>query len=493
MAEPFDPYVEWLGLRAASRPLSYYQLLSLDDFEDDPQRIVTAADAALARVRGVRPGAERAAWQKLLDELLLAKLCLLDPARKLQLDEQLYQQQYEQLDQQFAQQAKARAGAAPAGNSAQPLVEPKRVDPDLFPPGMGGPPPAGNPPPTVVPGPFAHIVPPPAPPPSVYAAPPDYAPPPAILPPVAPAPPTAPQHPTGWAGWPMPASVLPAATPPQPVASKAVVSWPVAGHPQPATPLARGTNPAETIVEPELRPAPAQTAARPPIKSPAQAPTKAPAKPVQPAAVDPQPTMRPTGPQPVQISKPINAPVPLMPYVEPMSGKRPVQPQNQLGLAIGAGLLAIVALAVIILKPPSGSEDEPKSQPSVAARPRGGDESTLQPAEPPPSEHDDSAQPAENESPAEKPTKPMPNTTKAPRPKSRPGTKPGPTSDEVAMAQSAGGGSDTSSSPAADPAKSQAFHTALAEVRSAPGCAGNGASQAKAQSGRTPGPDRRRP
>src|SRR5580698_718860 len=89
VTEPFDPYVEWLGLRATNRPLSYYQLFALDDFEDDPQRIAAAADSALARVRSVRPGGERKRWQQLLDELLLAKLCLMDPSRKLQLDRQL--------------------------------------------------------------------------------------------------------------------------------------------------------------------------------------------------------------------------------------------------------------------------------------------------------------------------------------------------------------------------------------------------------------------
>jgi len=127
--EPFDPYIEWLGLRATNRPLNYYQLFALDDFEDNPQRIGAAADAALARVRSVRPGGERKRWQQLLDELLLAKLCLMDPSRKIQLDRQLR-----------ATRQCRRKVVPPTGNAGQTIVEPPRINPDLFPPGMASPP-----------------------------------------------------------------------------------------------------------------------------------------------------------------------------------------------------------------------------------------------------------------------------------------------------------------------------------------------------------------
>lgn len=132
MADKFDPYIEWLGIRETSRPLSHYQLLGLADFEQDPLAIAVGADAAAARIKSCNPMGRGARWQQLLDEVSLARLCLVDRARKLQYDEQL----------------RARLGTG-AGDTttksltATPHVEvttPRAsrpsapVNPDLFPP-----------------------------------------------------------------------------------------------------------------------------------------------------------------------------------------------------------------------------------------------------------------------------------------------------------------------------------------------------------------------
>src|SRR5690348_2642227 len=85
----FNPYSEWLGLSSELVDPNHYQLLGLVDFEADAGRIAIAADKAMSRVRGFRPGANARAWSKLLDELLLAKGRLLDPERKSEYDAEL--------------------------------------------------------------------------------------------------------------------------------------------------------------------------------------------------------------------------------------------------------------------------------------------------------------------------------------------------------------------------------------------------------------------
>src|SRR5688572_26591198 len=89
MTEHFDPYVEWLGIRESARPLSYYQMLSVPEFEDDLRAITVAADASIARLKSCDPGERRGRWEQLLDELSLARLCLSDRNRKQQYDTQL--------------------------------------------------------------------------------------------------------------------------------------------------------------------------------------------------------------------------------------------------------------------------------------------------------------------------------------------------------------------------------------------------------------------
>ena len=92
MADTFDPYSEWLGIEGGRRPPDHYRLLGLKQFESDPELIARAADAALAQVRRVRPGAHLAEWSHLLDRINLTKTCLLDPATRKAYDERLSKQ-----------------------------------------------------------------------------------------------------------------------------------------------------------------------------------------------------------------------------------------------------------------------------------------------------------------------------------------------------------------------------------------------------------------
>ena len=83
---PFDPYHRWLGIRDEEQPPNHYKLLGLELFEADPDVISTAADRQMAHVRRYQNGPHSATSQKVLNELAVAKLCLLDAAQKSKYD-----------------------------------------------------------------------------------------------------------------------------------------------------------------------------------------------------------------------------------------------------------------------------------------------------------------------------------------------------------------------------------------------------------------------
>ena len=126
VSEAFNPYREWLGLSADIDAPDYYQLLGLDPFESDRTRLTTAADRALARVRGFRPGVHAAAWARLLDELASAKSCFSDPERKSTYDNRL-------------RQSGSRSQPVESPSRPQLQVAPNSASPDLYPPGMAPP------------------------------------------------------------------------------------------------------------------------------------------------------------------------------------------------------------------------------------------------------------------------------------------------------------------------------------------------------------------
>ncbi len=86
-----DPYLQWLGIRDPQRPVNHYRLLGVELFETDRNVIASAADRQMAHVRSFQSGQHADLTQKLLNELTAAKLCLLNPDRKLQYDQQLKQ------------------------------------------------------------------------------------------------------------------------------------------------------------------------------------------------------------------------------------------------------------------------------------------------------------------------------------------------------------------------------------------------------------------
>lgn len=86
MAEPFDPYLKWLGIRDPQRPLNHYTLLAIAPFESDAEVISNAADARMALVRTFASGPHALVSQQVLNELAGARVCLLDTAAKAHYD-----------------------------------------------------------------------------------------------------------------------------------------------------------------------------------------------------------------------------------------------------------------------------------------------------------------------------------------------------------------------------------------------------------------------
>jgi len=89
MAKQIDVYREWLGITETERPLNYYQLLKLKQFEDDAEKIRANYRQLNAHVRKYQTGEFGPQSQQLLNELAKAMLCLTDAQRKSDYDASL--------------------------------------------------------------------------------------------------------------------------------------------------------------------------------------------------------------------------------------------------------------------------------------------------------------------------------------------------------------------------------------------------------------------
>ena len=90
MSEPeFDPYRQWLGIENKDDSTNHYQLLGLELFENDSEKIAAAADRQMEIVRKHQTGPRSHYTQQLLAELAQAKTCLQNPESRVQYDESL--------------------------------------------------------------------------------------------------------------------------------------------------------------------------------------------------------------------------------------------------------------------------------------------------------------------------------------------------------------------------------------------------------------------
>ena len=91
MADAFDPYEKWLGIPKNKRPLTSYSLLGVDVFEADTEHIERGAERRIELVSKQSQGKHAAIAKKVMQQLVEARDCLLDPARKDKYDRMLRQ------------------------------------------------------------------------------------------------------------------------------------------------------------------------------------------------------------------------------------------------------------------------------------------------------------------------------------------------------------------------------------------------------------------
>src|SRR6478735_7278621 len=89
MADEFDPYYTWLGIRPEEQPPDHYRLIGVRQFEENADVISNAADRQMQFLRSMQVGKRSALSQKLLNEISTASGCLLDPQRKTPYDAEL--------------------------------------------------------------------------------------------------------------------------------------------------------------------------------------------------------------------------------------------------------------------------------------------------------------------------------------------------------------------------------------------------------------------
>lgn len=89
MSSTFDPYLQWLGIPPAEQPPNHYRLLDLALSETDRTVIAEAAERRLTQVRPHRGGEHSVLAQRLLNEIAVAKYCLLDRRKKAEYDAEM--------------------------------------------------------------------------------------------------------------------------------------------------------------------------------------------------------------------------------------------------------------------------------------------------------------------------------------------------------------------------------------------------------------------
>jgi hypothetical protein len=82
MSESFDPYHVWLGIPPEEQPPHHYRLLGIRLFEDNPSVIGNAADQRMTHLRTVQTGKHSDDSQRLLNEVAMARVCLLNDEQK---------------------------------------------------------------------------------------------------------------------------------------------------------------------------------------------------------------------------------------------------------------------------------------------------------------------------------------------------------------------------------------------------------------------------
>jgi hypothetical protein len=120
MSEVFDPYFKWLGIPPGERPIDFYRLLGVQQFEADADVISSAADQRTAHIKGFQTGPHEKAARRILAEVSAAEICLLNPETKATYDRKLRANMAAQAPDVRRPPTRAKAGEA--GAAAAPAA-----------------------------------------------------------------------------------------------------------------------------------------------------------------------------------------------------------------------------------------------------------------------------------------------------------------------------------------------------------------------------------
>lgn len=112
----FDPYHRWLGIPPEEQPPDHYRLLGIARFESDPEVIRDAAARQMAHVRTYHLGPHAEMSQRILNELGIAKACLLNLQKKVAYDAALSEER-QVVDRPMPE-------SEPQGQTAIPAAQP---------------------------------------------------------------------------------------------------------------------------------------------------------------------------------------------------------------------------------------------------------------------------------------------------------------------------------------------------------------------------------
>ena len=98
MTNTLDPYHKWLGIPPTEQPPNHYRLLGITIFENDPEVIEAAADARMSHLKTYQLGKYYVLSERLLGEVSIARVCLLNSDKKAEYDQDLRSRQQEDVE-----------------------------------------------------------------------------------------------------------------------------------------------------------------------------------------------------------------------------------------------------------------------------------------------------------------------------------------------------------------------------------------------------------
>ena len=129
MSDAFDPYHKWLGIPPDEQPPDHYRLLGVARFEQDADVIDAAANQRMAYLQDMATGQYTDQSQALLNEISVARRCLLNPQARSEYDATL-----QPAGSGFPIIETAVSDRASRGVSEEPRTKPQA---EAAPPGRG--------------------------------------------------------------------------------------------------------------------------------------------------------------------------------------------------------------------------------------------------------------------------------------------------------------------------------------------------------------------